>query len=232
VGYDIQCPDAPAIEYSTAVINSSSAGGYPYVWSDSTGDTLATARQLTLRVVIAAANTLNATNIQTIPATQENQVVVYNAQLLYLGFALLLTLLSTSNMIPIYLCWGRLGCTVTLSPIENAKAFDADQLACVDSDAPVKSLLKAVGGRPVRYGAMSLGRSWNMTRPVRYGTISLVQSSEYDSTWSHAPEKLVMSYPRFVHEPVDGRVFVGWLFALLGHFCVLIAKASKDSFRW
>jgi hypothetical protein len=97
------------------------------------------------------------------------------------------------SILPTFFGWWRLGRTVTLSPIEVAKAFDAPQLAGVDSNAETSTLLKVIGDRPVKYGAVSLGQS----------------GTDYNPAWANVPEKLVMASPSYVHEPANGRTFAG-----------------------
>jgi hypothetical protein len=48
-----------------------------------------------------------------------------------------------------------LGRNVSMSPLEIAKAFNAPLLESADSNADVKSLMRVVGERSVKYGAVS-----------------------------------------------------------------------------
>ena len=57
------------------------------------------------------------------------------------------------NTVPIFLEWWHLGRTVSLSPIETAKAFGAPGLSTRDSNAEAKAILKTIRGHEVPYGA-------------------------------------------------------------------------------
>jgi hypothetical protein len=195
VGYDLSSTGAAAFEYSTR--NDSDPSDLTrcmITWKDPTNDMLATARQLAFRTAITAANTSNATDIQTMNALQENQVTIYRSNYLYLALALLFTLLSALCVAPIFHGWWRLGRKMTLSPIEIAKAFNAPSLANSDSNLAIKALLKEVGSRELIYGA-----------------ISAVQSTGYkgSSNETDVAEKLVIGGPEGFREPREGMVFRG-----------------------
>ena len=187
VGYDLQSTGAPALQYAQAGLTSGSAMmDCPTYWSNPTDDMLAAARELAFRTALHAANSTNATNIQTIQASSENTVTVYHSHYLYLILAVGFTLLSTICVIPIFLGWWNLGRHFTLSPIEIAKAFDAPLLLNSDSNLNAQELLREVGERPVRYGAVVLGN----------GDI-------------RGQEKLVLGDPMYIMDPVKGRIYTG-----------------------
>lgn len=52
-----------------------------------------------------------------------------------------------------FLGWWHVGRTVSLSPIETAKAFGASGFRTRDSNAEGKAILKTIGRHGVRYGA-------------------------------------------------------------------------------
>jgi hypothetical protein len=184
VGYDLGTSGAPAIEYPITFYDSNAALGCQVAWSDPTHDMLGTARELAFRVAIAAANATNATNLQTLTGTQDQQVIVYNSHYAFLGLALLFTLLSTLSVVPVFFGWWRLGRKVSLSPVEIAKAFDAQPLMGADPNASARGLLKEVGKRQIKYGACNTADGANRM-------------------------KLVMAEPGFVRAPADGNVFSG-----------------------
>jgi hypothetical protein len=184
VGYELITSGAPAIQYPTTYYDKDPTLGCQVAWSDPTNDMLGTARQLAFRVAIASANISNATNSQTLTGTQDQQIVVYNSHYTFLGLALLFTLLSTFSVVPVFFGWWRLGRNVSLSPVEIAKAFDAQTLKGVDSNASARGLLKGVGRRQIKYGACS-------------------------STDGANEMKLVMTEPGMVHAPADGDIFSG-----------------------
>lgn len=183
MGYELNISGAPAMQYATTHLNSSDLStGCEVTWSNPTNNMLETARRLAFRTAVASANPSNATNIQTITATQEQQTLIYKSHYMYLGLALLVTLLGTLSIVPTFFGWWRLGRNVSLSPIEIAKAFDAQALVSSDSNTSVGRLLREVGGRRVMYGA---------------------------GTGMGGREKLVMREPGLVRAPTDGDRFVG-----------------------
>ena len=187
VGYELLTTGAPAIQYPITYLNSSDANSACQVaWGDPTNDMLGTARQLAFRVAIAAANASNATNIQTLNGVQQQQIIVYNSHYIFLGLAILLTLLSTCAVVPIFFGWWRLGRNVSMSPVEIAKAFGAPALVSSDSNATAKELLREVGERQIRYGACSTA-----------------------NIGANGMEKLAMGDPEVIHEPVNGNLFSG-----------------------
>ncbi|RDL32562.1 uncharacterized protein BP5553_09018 [Venustampulla echinocandica] len=191
VGYILGTSGAPALQY--AVTGLTVGMTCPTYWSDPTDDMLSTARELAFRVAIHAANSTNATNTQTISATSVDVLTVYVSHYLYLGLAVFFTLLSTLCIAPTFFGWWALGRKVSLSPIEIAKAFDAPILSnSLDSNLDADDLLKEVGDRPVRYGA--LGEQVYAHNGVLVGRTG---------------EKLVMGEPGRVHEAAEGRTYGG-----------------------
>ena len=188
VGYELVTTGAAAIDYSTSVLDN--IYSCPIAWGNPSHDMLGTARTLAFRTALAAANSSNATDTQTIDAVQEDVLVVYVSHYLYLGLALFFTLLSTVAVMPIFIGWWRLGRSVSLSPIEVAKAFDAPALGSSDSNATATYLLKEVGDRHLQYGAVN-------SRLFAMGAGA-------DGT-----EKLVMAEPGAVRVPTDGHRYTG-----------------------
>jgi hypothetical protein len=124
-------------------------------WSDPTTDMLQAARELAFRVSLQTANASDATNMQAMGgAVQEQVVLIYTTKYLFLGLALLFTLLGVLCIIPTFMGWWDLGRNVSMSPLEIAKAFDARSLAGADSNAEVGKLLKEVGERKIQYGVL------------------------------------------------------------------------------
>lgn len=189
VGYDLQSTGAPALQYALAGLGSGSGDDIydcPTYWSNPTADMLEATRELGFRTSLHAADATNATNIQTVNASAENIVTVYHSHYLYLVLAVGFTLLSTICVMPIFLGWWNLGRHFTLSPIEIAKAFDAPSLLNSDSNLNAQELLREVGDRPVRYGAVVLGNGDN-----------------------RGQEKLVLGDPMYIMDPVKGRIYTG-----------------------
>lgn len=149
VGYDITSLGSPPNEYLMT-------SGFPRCsmqWADPTADLLAAAREVMFRTAIRAANS---STPQTVRATQSNIRTVYKSNYLFLGLALLVTLLGVGFVFPIFTGWWKLGRKVSLSPIETAKAFNAPLLCGHDSNGEAAALLKEVGNRPVKYGEVAI----------------------------------------------------------------------------
>lgn len=88
------------------------------------------------------------------PYRESFAIPVYISSYLFLALAVLLSLLGWIATLPVFLGWWHLGRAVSLSPIETAKAFGAPGLDTKDSNVDVQAILKEVGEREVRYGAM------------------------------------------------------------------------------
>jgi hypothetical protein len=129
--------------------------GCNVTWSDPTEDLLAGARELAFRVALNTANPSNATNLQPLlNGIQARNVLVYRSNFTNLGIALIFTLLGFFCVLPTFFGWWRMGRTVSMSPLEIAKAFGVAKLEGVDSNAKASKLLKDVGSVSVRYGAV------------------------------------------------------------------------------
>ena len=82
-----------------------------------------------------------------------------------------------------------------MSPVEIAKAFSAHMLYSSDSNATADQLLRDIGGRRVRYGAVAVvdGRAVGQDEFVPYGM--------------EARQKLEMADPGWVNKPSNGALF-------------------------
>lgn len=116
---------------------------------------------------------------------------IYTSSYLFLALAVLFSLLGWIATLPVFLGWWHLGRAVSLSPIETAKAFGAPGLNTKDSNADAKGILKDVGRREVRYGAMRI--------PI----------SEELGDEAKERMRLVMGEPELVRSPNAEERFVG-----------------------
>lgn len=116
---------------------------------------------------------------------------IYTSYSLYLGLAVGFSLLGWIATLPIFLGWWHLGRAVSLSPIVTAKAFVAPGLNTEDSNSDTKGILKDVGRREVRYGAMR----------------TLISEELGDEAKERL--RLVMGEPELVRRPNAGESFVG-----------------------
>ena len=153
-GYELLTTGATSNRY--AVLDMSSPT--PHVdctvsFTDPSNDILAAVRELMFRTAIAAANS---SDTQHVTAQQTTTLPIYEAHYPYLYAALSCTAAGWLAMIPLLLNWWHVGRTVSMSPIETAKAFGAPLLRSSDSNADAVKLLKEVGDRPVQYGATTV----------------------------------------------------------------------------
>jgi hypothetical protein len=83
---------------------------------------------------------------------QTSTLNVYRSDFRFLVANTILTLAFIMLIVPTFIGWWELGRTVTLDPIEIAKAFDAPLLRGPGSNAPLEKLVKTMGGREVSLG--------------------------------------------------------------------------------
>ncbi len=154
VGYEILLTGSTAAEYAQPSANDlSAANSCTLKFGNPLDDMLASARELMFRTAIAAANS---SDLQTVSAVQTGQQAVYESHSLYLGLAVLVTALGIIFVAPTFHGYWTLGKTVSMSPIETAKALNAPMLSSIDSNADANTLLREVGDRPIRYGAVTV----------------------------------------------------------------------------
>ncbi|RYO80751.1 hypothetical protein DL766_010181 [Monosporascus sp. MC13-8B] len=121
-------------------------------WADPTADVVAAIQELTFR---AAAFHSNATTpMQRIEGHETMQITVYTANYRYLAGGLVLMIVATLAMLPLFHGWWHLGREVTLSPVEIAVAFRAPHTEGGDPNADVYTLLRQIGKRKARYGVI------------------------------------------------------------------------------
>lgn len=135
-------------------LNSSleSYGTENMTWADPTPDILSTIRELIFRSAISVSNS---STQQTVAATDTVLRSFYISDFAYLGGAVLVMALNTCVLAPLFLGWWQLGRRVSLSPVETAKAFRAPLLRGSDCNSHVDQLLREVGRRRARYGAVA-----------------------------------------------------------------------------
>ncbi|KAI9755176.1 MAG: hypothetical protein M1835_000840, partial [Candelina submexicana] len=111
---------------------------------DPTPDILTSINEIMFRFALAAANS---SSKQTVPATQTSEQNTYESHFRYLGGALVIMLLGIFAVTPLFYGYWHIGRSITMSPVETAKSFDAPLLKGSGSNAKVEKLLKAVGKR-------------------------------------------------------------------------------------
>lgn len=188
VGYELITTGATANRYAVIAGNSTSGSGTASYancdlsFTDPSNDLVQGVRSLMFRTAIAAANSSIPADSQYVTAQESTTLPIYESHYLYLGLAVLVTSLGWLAMLPIFGGWWHVGRTVTMSPVETGKAFRAPMLASSDGNAEIDKLLKEVGTRPIRYGAVATG-------------------GEYS--------RLELHEPRYMQKPWGGQTFGG-----------------------
>ncbi|KAF7184982.1 hypothetical protein HII31_13605 [Pseudocercospora fuligena] len=122
-------------------------------WSDPLPDILDAMQELMLRSAISLSNS---STPQTVHAEADVIGTQYISDFRYLAAALAVMLVSSFIVLPLLTGWWRFGRSMSLSPIEIAKAFGAPELDEGSSMDEVAGLLKSVGGKKVMYGAVGV----------------------------------------------------------------------------
>lgn len=98
------------------------------------------------------ATSIQLKNEQTVTASQITSVVVYRTNKNFLAMALIVMLLATSSVGSTLLGWRHLGRKFTFSPLEVAKAFDAQLLVNAGSNMTITEILDVTRGEKICYG--------------------------------------------------------------------------------
>ena len=180
VGYELLTTGATANRYAIVDDNGANANNCSLSFTDPTEDILAAVRDMMFRTAVAASNS---TSTQKVLAQESHQQPIYVSHYLYLGLATLFSAIAIIAIFPSFLGWTAVGRKTSMSPIETAKAFRAPMLMGCDPNLEGSEIVKAVGDRGVKYGA--------------------VQGSEGGAEW------LGMNMPHLVRRPGGGERFVG-----------------------
>jgi len=178
--YELISSGATVNRYAVIDPSGNSYANCTLAFADPSNDLIKAIRDMMFRTAIAAANDSDS---QFVTAHETTTLPVYQSHYLYLGLAILCTALGWLATLPIFIGWWHVGRTVSMSPIETAKAFRAPLLGNADSNADADMLLKEVGDRPVRYGAAA--------------------------TTGSQMDRLEMSEPQFIRTPHTEQTFVG-----------------------
>lgn len=130
-------------------------------WTDPTSFIISSLNTMTFMLSLSAANFeyrhTNATPpLRTWPMQETRLVNVYKVDYAYLFASISITFSLVALIMPTFLGWWELGRSVTLNPVEMAKAFDAPLLSGPGSNAPLKELVRAAGEHRVKYGDVSV----------------------------------------------------------------------------
>ncbi|KAF2163554.1 hypothetical protein M409DRAFT_68463 [Zasmidium cellare ATCC 36951] len=150
-GYDISTEGSIAAQFANMDdVTSYTSDMCSIKFSNPTDYLMQQARELMFRTALAQGN---ASTIQTIEDPSEvRTVTVYSSHYEYLGVSIGITFLAILLVLITFNGFWLLGRSVTMSPIETAKAFNAPLLAQEHPNAEVNELVKGAGMKPVRYG--------------------------------------------------------------------------------
>jgi hypothetical protein len=91
---------------------------------------------------------------QSVQVSEQQMFAVYTISLPYMIAAAILSLLAIPAIIRLYYGWWELGRSISLDPLELAKAFNAPQLEMIDGNAKGVDIAQQVRRRRVRYGVV------------------------------------------------------------------------------
>jgi Protein of unknown function (DUF3176) len=211
VGYELLTSGSTSTQY--AITNVTTPEGdldigssCALTFADPTMDIINSARELMFRTALGIAAG-NSSLLQTVTGTQTTTPAVYESQYLYLGIAVILTGIAVIFVTLTFTGFWLLGRAVSMSPLETAKAFNAPLLENADSNADVKALMTVVGGRSVRYGAVSVDAS---------GATYAAGKAEIQASTAYIPSenggeqtRLEMADERIMQMPRKGWKFTG-----------------------
>ena len=126
-------------------------------WTDPTPHILSELNSMAFMLSLSAAthpyrNTSAPPVAQRLTMMQTSDVNVYRSEYRFLVASTILTTAFVLLIAPTFFGWWELGRRVTLNPIETAKAFDAELLRGVSSNAELSALVSSIGGRRLRLG--------------------------------------------------------------------------------
>jgi hypothetical protein len=166
VGPQVSLPDTMStqfVDYGTEDIANASdlslSVPQPCVtnWTDPTSYILSALNNMAFRLSVYAADyPYRNTSIPPAPqvGTMEQAILVnvYRSNYTFLLASTVFSVVCVVLIIPIFVGWWTLGRSLSLNPIEVAKAFDAPLLHGPGSNATAEELVRAMGRRPVRLG--------------------------------------------------------------------------------
>jgi hypothetical protein len=126
-------------------------------WTDPTSYILNSLNSIAFRLSLTAANwpyrnTTDPPAPQIVPMQQTTQSNVYHSEYRFLVAGAVLVAICTLFVTPTYIGWSKLGRSVSLNPIETAKAFDAPLLRGPGSNAPLRKLMDGMWAKEVQMG--------------------------------------------------------------------------------
>lgn len=142
---------------STSIYNISIPQVCSSNWADPTTHILTSLNELAFRVSLLShgieyRNTSQPPTPQILEMVEDSMVNVFHSEYRYLLGSSLLGALFVLLVAPTFWGWWEIGRSVTLNPIEIAKAFDAPFFQGPGSNATERELVQNMGSRMLRYG--------------------------------------------------------------------------------
>lgn len=212
VGYELLTTGSTATQYAVTNVATGDSldigSSCALTFTDPTMDLIASARELMFRTALGIA-TGNSSLTQTVSGSQFTTPAVYESQYLYLGIAVILTSIAVFFVTLTFAGYSTLGRSVSMSPLEIAKAFNAPLLEGVDSNADVKSLMRVVGERSVKYGAVSIDAAVDTAGTYAVRKEDTQARMAYVASDDGGQTRLEMADERLVQMPRRGWKFLG-----------------------
>lgn len=144
------------MQYSFMTSNDSALGSSAMTWTDLMPYVLDAIRELTFRTAVAFSNQ---SYHQTTAGLQYRSVNIYVLRSGFLGGAVAILLLATIAIGCLFNGYWLIGRQVSMSPLEIARVFQAPLTTGASSNVDVTVLLKEVGKRKAKYGALGQQRN-------------------------------------------------------------------------
>ncbi|OQV01402.1 hypothetical protein CLAIMM_06769 [Cladophialophora immunda] len=212
VGYELISTGNMATQYAnlTGITESYSlapASSCNLSFRDPLADLLAGARELMFRSSLAAANA--SVPVQILPASQSLSRPIYHTNYVYLGVATAVVLFALTLIAATFWGYNVLGRKFSMSPLETAKAFNPPLLRSADSNAPIKDLIKEVGDREIRYGAVLVTTGGKPTPSNGESQEPGTPRTDHEEVGPAARVRLEMADRTVVQSPRVGWTFEG-----------------------
>ncbi|GAD93707.1 hypothetical protein NECHADRAFT_75613 [Paecilomyces variotii No. 5] len=127
-------------------------GSTNMTWLNPTDDILDAIREMAFR---AAVSLSNSTTLQNVSGIEDGLTAIYGLHGAYLAGAIAAIIFGMAAICILFWGWWRLGRSVSMSPIEIARAFGAQIFQTEDSNADLNDVLKELGSKKIRYGVQT-----------------------------------------------------------------------------
>ena len=231
----IRTNDSSPLEYVEApglAAPQSDEDYYKMTWADPVDDMISMIQDLSFRTAIATTfqyamppspgynitsaqpevlspnlTLVNRTLSQTVNASMTYPETIYQADFGWLAGSVAVIIIAFIAVTPTFNGWWHLGRTVSMSPIEIAKAFDAPLLRYADPNGTASDLLEEVGASKIQYGT-----SQRFDREGGLGPSQVQRTVSRDDIGEDSPKALPRKTLHFgmretVETPCEGATF-------------------------